>query len=445
MLRQEVYALDGTPTGRAPVHGRPSRTSRSCALQPRGGNRHAVFFAHPREVDQLSLRAQSGRSARRARADARGRRLRQRPAVGRDRLRAPRSPMPTLLPRGPGAADAAARRPAPRTTFTNADRRARRLPRARCRARRGRYELTGLRAGGRAARASRFDEVDRRAGARRRTIAYEATRRRRRCRRRLIEHVRTLYRRDDLSRRRCRSAELESLALPCESYKLAFTPGLLAQVFGDARRPTRCSRPRAATCTARATPTGGCPRAAVFYSPDAGDTPAQELAFARAALLPAAALPRSVRQRHDRRRYDALRPAAESPTRDAARQHRARPSTTTACCSRASSPTPTATAAEVAFDALGMVVGTAVMGKPDEGLGDSLEGFVAGPRRRRPSPRTSRDPLADPHALLQGATTRLVYDLVRLPAHASRRAAAAGRGLHAGARDARRPISAPAS
>ena len=46
------------------------------------------------------------------------------------------------------------------------------------------------------------------------------------------------------------------------------------------------------------------------------------------------------------------------------RQRRRAPATTTACCSRGWSPTPTATASAVAFDALGMVVGTAVMGKP---------------------------------------------------------------------------------
>ena len=78
---------------------------------------------------------------------------------------------------------------------------------------------------------------------------------------------------------------------------------------------------------------------------------------------------------------------------------------------------------EVAFDALGMVVGTAVMGKPLPAPveGDSLAGFDAdldaSParrllRRRRPARRPQP-------ALLQSATTRIVYDLDRLPAHAS--------------------------
>ncbi|MCP4376707.1 MAG: hypothetical protein GY794_11100, partial [bacterium] len=47
---------------------------------------------------------------------------------------------------------------------------------------------------------------------------------------RLIEHVRTLYRQDDLTAF-LPLGEVEPLALPGESYKLAFTPGLLTQVF----------------------------------------------------------------------------------------------------------------------------------------------------------------------------------------------------------------------
>ena len=45
---------------------------------------------------------------------------------------------------------------------------------------------------------------------------------------RLIEHVRTLYRRDTLQGPLA-LGELHSLALPFESYKLAFTPELLSQ------------------------------------------------------------------------------------------------------------------------------------------------------------------------------------------------------------------------
>src|SRR5262245_26180043 len=47
---------------------------------------------------------------------------------------------------------------------------------------------------------------------------------------RLIEHVRTVYRRDDLTGP-LGLGQINSLALPFESYKLAFTPDLAQQVF----------------------------------------------------------------------------------------------------------------------------------------------------------------------------------------------------------------------
>ncbi|HWP91823.1 MAG TPA: SpvB/TcaC N-terminal domain-containing protein [Thermodesulfobacteriota bacterium] len=49
---------------------------------------------------------------------------------------------------------------------------------------------------------------------------------------RLIEHVRSLYYKNNLSGP-LPLGEVESLALPYESYKLAFTPGLLTEVYGS--------------------------------------------------------------------------------------------------------------------------------------------------------------------------------------------------------------------
>lgn len=65
---------------------------------------------------------------------------------------------------------------------------------------------------------------------------------------------------------------------------------------------------------------------------------------------------------------------------------------------------------EVAFDALGMVVGTAVMGKLEETVGDSLNGFNTDLTQDEIDDHLA-NPLADPHAILGRATTRLVYDL----------------------------------
>ena len=61
----------------------------------------------------------------------------------------------------------------------------------------------------------------------------------------------------------------------------------------------------------------------------------------------------------------------------------------------------------VAFDALGMVVGTAVAGKPEENLGDSLDGFVAD-LAEAVILDSLADPLAAPQAILGRATTRQI-------------------------------------
>src|SRR5262245_27804681 len=79
--------------------------------------------------------------------------------------------------------------------------------------------------------------------------------------------------------------------------------------------------------------------------------------------------------------------------------------------------------AAAAFDALGMVAGTAVMGKTDA-VGDSLQGFDTDPTRAQLDAFIAqpRRPAANPaeseatqivRDLLQNATTRIVYDLDR--------------------------------
>jgi RHS repeat-associated protein len=65
---------------------------------------------------------------------------------------------------------------------------------------------------------------------------------------------------------------------------------------------------------------------------------------------------------------------------------------------------------EVSFDALGMVVGTAVMGKRIQHAGDSLDGFDPDLNEAAILEHMAH-PLRHPHAILILATTRLVYDL----------------------------------
>jgi hypothetical protein len=64
----------------------------------------------------------------------------------------------------------------------------------------------------------------------------------------------------------------------------------------------------------------------------------------------------------------------------------------------------------VAFDALGMVTGTAQMGKPGDNVGDSFDGFLTD-LNDAAIDAYILNPMADPHGILKKATTRLVYDL----------------------------------
>jgi YD repeat-containing protein len=65
---------------------------------------------------------------------------------------------------------------------------------------------------------------------------------------------------------------------------------------------------------------------------------------------------------------------------------------------------------QVVFDTLGMVVGTAVMGKSTENQGDSLENFDPDLDETTILEHI-QNPLNNPQAILGSATTRLVYDL----------------------------------
>ena len=69
---------------------------------------------------------------------------------------------------------------------------------------------------------------------------------------------------------------------------------------------------------------------------------------------------------------------------------------------------------EAAFDVLGMVVGTAVSGKKEDGnpAGDSLVGFIPDLDQSEIILHIT-NPLNSPHGILQKAATRLVYDLKR--------------------------------
>jgi len=459
MLRQEVYADDADHPGATAAEIERARTPYTVSeqnfaiqmRQGRGPNRHAVFFSHPREVLTYHYERNPAdpriQHALTLEVDAYGN-VRKQAAVGYGRRNSPLSEIwdqkrqtTTLITYT-------------ENRFTNAieatDQHRTPLP---CEA--ITYELTGYTPSGLAGRYQPGDFVEpnpaspgtlqQRFNAP--EVAYEATASGTR-RRRPVEHLRTLYRPNDMGTAAGNTNQLlllgqqESLALPGESYKLAFTPGLLEQVYQrspGANQPAQVLLPSAD----RATVLGGLggdqggyvdldgnghwwlPSGRSFFSPNPVDLPATELAAARAHFF----LPRRIRDPFGKSAlvdHDAL-DLLMAETRDPLDNR----ITVEANDYRVLQPRlvsdPNRNRSEVAFDVLGMVVGTAVMGKaaPAPVEGDSLAGFVPDPSqseldaffsapveanpadpKRSQATNNTRDLLAD-------ATSRIVYDLDR--------------------------------
>ncbi|MFN8499656.1 MAG: SpvB/TcaC N-terminal domain-containing protein [Anaerolineae bacterium] len=246
--------------------------------------------------------------------------------------------------------------------------------------------------------------------------------------RRLIEHTRTLYRRDNLTAL-LPLGRLEPLALAGESYRLAFTPGLLAGVF---RRNASALLPNPALVLGDPGADGGgyvtldgdgrwwIPSGRVFFATAAD--PAAELAFAQAHFF----LPHRFRDPFGAATDVAYDSDAADPQRNhnllAVRTEDAIGNRVTAAHDyRVLQPTlitdPNGNRSGAAFDALGMPVGTAVMGKADGApQGDTLAAFAPD---LTPQQITAIFDAADPRPLavthLGSATTRFIYDLARRP------------------------------
>ncbi len=221
--------------------------------------------------------------------------------------------------------------------------------------------------------------------------------------RRLIEHTRVLYRRDDLSGP-LPLGTVETRGLPFESYQLALTPSLLADLYSDRVDDAMLAQD------------GGyvnqddcwwIPSGRVFYSPGTDDSADTELEHARRHFF----LPHRLRDPFGATstvRYDPF-DLLVAETLDAVGNRISAENDYRVLSPRLMTD-PNRNRSEVAFDTLGVVVGTAVMGKADERLGDSLEGFDPEPDDELIAAYLA-DPLANPDALLQGATSRVVYDL----------------------------------
>ncbi len=446
MLRQEVYALDGTDKEAVP-YTVAEQNFAIRQVQPRGENRHAVFLTHPREAltyhYERNPEDPRTQHALTLEVDDYGNVLREL-SVGYGR-RSPDYDLPqqadrdkqtkTLVTytenRVTNPIDSEAQHPLDYRAPLPAETRT--------------YELTGFELQGNAVRFSfeewtendfaRIDAAD--------EIPYEQTANGSAEQKRLIEQVRSLYRKDDLSGH-LPLGTVEPLALPGESYKLAFTPGLLAQVFVRDGQPLL---PAPETVLGgKSADQGGyvrsqdlkqdgafpqgdpddhwwIPSGRVFLSPGSNDAPNDEKAYATEHFF----LPQRARDPFHTNTvstesivtYDAydLMPLETEDAlgnRVTAGERQQGGAIDPSIDYRVLQPRLmtgiNGNRSEVTFDILGMVTGTAVMGKPGENLGDSLDGFDPDLTEQEIDQHLT-DPLNNPHAILGKATTRLVYDL----------------------------------
>lgn len=475
MLRQEVYADDAAPSATPEQIDRARNpytvTEQNFTLrtlQPRGANRHAVFFTHAREAISYHYERNPAdpriQHALTLEVDAYGNVLKQ-AAIGygrRTQIRVVDALGNVQQVPNPGLATLSASDQTKQTTalltytenrVTNANESAdtyRTPPPCEVLT----FELTGYTATGPASgaanlfrryHASDFVEPDPAAPGRLRhkfidQVAYEAAATANPCRR-PIEWLRTLYRRDDLTGL-LPMGELHPLALAGETYKMAFTPGLLTQVFqrpgaGQSPDPLLPDPMRPAILGGQAGNQGGylpsqmlkadgrfpasdaddnwwIPSGQSFFTTNPADNAATESAQARQHFF----LSRRYRNPFGQDAFvdfDA-NDLLMVETRDALGNRATVESNDYRVLQPRLVSDPNRNQTEVAFDTLGMVVGTAVMGKPLPALaeGDSLSGFATN--------LTQADldaffAAADPHtnapSLLRDATTRIVYDLDR--------------------------------
>ncbi|MFC4306912.1 SpvB/TcaC N-terminal domain-containing protein [Cohnella boryungensis] len=211
---------------------------------------------------------------------------------------------------------------------------------------------------------------------------------------RLLSASRVLFRRDDLTGP-LDAGVIEALALPFESYELAYTPGLLEEVGGtlpdvgnfpeeggyvQLRNDSRWWIPGGKTLISEAA-------RSKFYLPDGYEDSAGN---------------KYVVEYDD---YGLLVVRTVDPlgnTMDCSNDYR--------CMQPSQLREPNGNRASVCFNALGLVTGTATLGKRGESVGDSLEGFMPDLNEEE---RTKLQELSldDARRWLGAATSRTIYDL----------------------------------
>jgi RHS repeat-associated protein len=406
LLRQEVYAADGTAAAAHP-YAVTEQTFALRMLQPRQAGRPAVFLGHTREAisqhyerapadprigHSFTLEVDDFGNVTRSAAVAYPRR-----ATISERL-----PEQARLSITCQEAEFVNRADSTDYYLVNVPYQTRT------------YEVTGLSPG---AADGCFDWAELRQALAaippRETLPYEAAPAGDRAQKRLLAQGRTRYYREDLAAP-LDWQEIAAPLLPYESYRAVFSRGLLEAVLG----PKIGYGELAAVLQGRAGDQGGyvladglwwAPSGRQLYAPD---DEADAAAYARARFFQPLAIEDPFGQR-TRLAFDEpylLFPTSvEDPLGNlvqAAIDYRVlQPWQIT---------DPNGNRSQAAFDALGMVAGTAVQGKSGEAAGDSLAGFTA--TLERDTIRAALDAV-DPRVvaqpLLGGATTRVVYDLWR--------------------------------
>ena len=453
MLRQEVYALDGTGTPEYPFGHPYTVTEQNFAVLPiqpkKAGNRHAVFFAHPHEalsyhyernpqdprVSHTMTLEVDKKYGQTLKSLSVGYGRRSSSLKGDDKAKQERTLVTYTENDFTNAIDLPIadpnyktddyRTPLPFETRT--------------------YEVTGFKLGAGEVRFTfdKFAADNFKALRDLEEIGYEEPLDHTKERKRLIEQVRTLFRPDDMGASRSDPlaflplGTVEPLALPGETYKLAFTQGLLDQVYARGTQKVLPANP-GEVLEGGGTDRGGyirldgrwwIPSGRVFYSPDKNHSAARERAEADRDFF----VPRRYRDPFhienientwatetfvDYDLYDLLvRETRDSLGNRVTVGRRKQADDTLEQDGndyRVLQPRlmmdPNCNCSEVAFDALGLVVGTAVMGQGDR-LGEEFKADLT---------QTEIDAFydaGDPHGpapgLLRDATTRIVYDLDR--------------------------------
>jgi RHS repeat-associated protein len=238
---------------------------------------------------------------------------------------------------------------------------------------------------------------------------------------RLMEATRTLYRRNDLTAA-LGLGDIESMALPFESYRLVFTPGTLG-TYGSGRFTTALLAGEGRYVHSQGDANWWAPGGRTFFSPGSADTPAQERAYARKHFFRPLrfrdpfhtdAVPTESRVRYDGydllvlETEDALGNKTTAGDRDAG-QNLTQPALDYRTLQPQLLTDPNRNRVAAAFDALGRLGATAVMGKAEENLGDSLDGL------NPDLPETALldyfdNPLANAAGVLGRSTSRFLYD-----------------------------------